>query len=161
MVKMLFMDVDGTLTDGRINISSSGELFKSFDIKDGYAIKYFLPQYGIVPVILTARDSKITEIRSRELDIKYVLQGSFEKKKRMLDLVEKLTGITVNASGCLPDVAYIGDDLPDLECLKIVEYSACPADATKEIKDNVKFISSKNGGQGAVREFIEWLVQNS
>jgi 3-deoxy-D-manno-octulosonate 8-phosphate phosphatase KdsC-like HAD superfamily phosphatase len=76
----------------------------------------------------------------------------------MLELVEELTGITVDSYGVLKEVAYIGDDLPDLECLKVVEYSACPADATKELKDNVKFISSKNGGQGAVREFIEWLI---
>lgn len=161
MVKMLFMDVDGTLTDGRINISFSGEIFKSFDIKDGYAIKHMLPQYGIIPIILTARESKITEIRSRELDIEHIIQGSFEKKKRMIELTKQLTGIIPDSSGCLKDVAYIGDDLPDLECLKMVEFSACPADAVTEIRDCVKYISRKNGGHGAVREFIEWLIQNS
>lgn len=156
-VKLLFMDVDGTLTDGKIYMGESGELFKAFNIKDGYAIKNILQEHNIVPVIITARNSAIVRNRCQELDIQHVYQGCKNKKEKILDIVAEFN-IEVDHNGVLKQTAFIGDDIVDLECIEMVEYSGCPQDATSEVKDKVNFISDLNGGEGAVREFIEWLL---
>lgn len=146
------MDVDGTLTDGKINISASGELFKSFDAKDGYAIHEMLPLFGITPVIITGRVSDIVKYRAAELGIAGVYQG-------VTDKVSKLKEIT----GDLSLVAYIGDDLNDIDCMREVKASGglvgCPNDAAKEVIALSDFVSDKNGGNGAVREFAEWITK--
>lgn len=82
--KFLIMDVDGTLTDGKIYMADSGELFKAFDIKDGCGIKDILKLYGIIPIIITARQSKILENRCKELDISYLFQGIRKKEKNLM-----------------------------------------------------------------------------
>ena len=88
MIRFLIMDVDGTLTDGKIYIGADGEVFKVFDIKDGCGIKDILPANNIVPIVITARDSKILENRCRELGISRLYQGvraKFEKLKEVID----------------------------------------------------------------------------
>lgn len=157
-VKLLFMDVDGTLTDGNIYMSASGESFKSFHIKDGYGIHDILPQFGIVPIIITARESKIVEMRCKELEIKNIFQGCKNKKNKMIEIAERY-GIKENPDGFLIQTAYIGDDIPDIECMKIAEYTGCPVDAVQQIKNIADFVAEHKGGDGAVREFIEWLVR--
>ena len=150
-IRYLTMDVDGTLTDGKINMSASGEVFKSFNIKDGYAIHEILPKVNITPVIITGRTSDIVKNRAKELGIDKVFQG-------VLDKTEALKSVTADLSR----VAFIGDDLNDLECMKAVKAAGgilgCPADAAKEVKDIADFVSNKDGGNGAVREFIDWLI---
>ncbi len=145
------MDVDGTLTDGKIYMSNDGEAMKAFSIKDGCGIHDILIPAGIIPVIITGRTSKIVENRCGEIGIKEIHQGISNK-------IEKLLSITSNLS----EVAYIGDDINDLSCMKPVREAGgkigCPADAVKKVKELADFISTKNGGDGAVREFIEWLV---
>ena len=148
-IKMLVMDVDGTLTDGKIYMGSDGEVFKAFDVKDGYAIAH-LHEVGIIPVIITGRKSKIVENRAKELNIKEVYQGVSDK-------VEKLKEVAKDNGVLLEEVAYIGDDLNDLDCMSICGLSACPNDAIDEVKSNVDFKCNKNGGYGAVREFIEYI----
>lgn len=155
IIKYLVMDVDGTLTDGKIYIGNSGEMMKAFDVKDGYAIREILPLFNIKPVIITGRKSEILEKRCRELEITELYQGVREKKALLQQLVEKY--------GCgFENVAYIGDDLNDLECMLAVKEKkglvGCPADAVKEVKDIADFISYRKGGNGAVREFIEWIT---
>ena len=151
MIKYLVMDVDGTLTDGKIYMSNDGEGMKAFSIKDGCGIHDILIPAGIIPVIITGRTSKIVEKRCGEIGIKEIHQGISNK-------IEKLLSITSNLS----EVAYIGDDINDLSCMKPVREAGgkigCPADAVKKVKELADFISTKNGGDGAVREFIEWLV---
>ncbi len=111
-IKILFMDVDGTLTNGKIYMGEQGELFKAFDVKDGYGIHEMLPQHGIIPVIITARTSKILQNRAAELDITEVYQGKHEKLETMLEIMDKFQ--------CSPaETAYIGDDLSDLPCMRI------------------------------------------
>lgn len=145
------MDVDGTLTDGKIYMSGSGELFKAFDIKDGYGINEILPRFGIVPVIITGRTSKIVENRARELGITELYQGKHEKLETMLQVMEKFE--------CVPEeVAYIGDDILDIPCMERCGLVGCPSDAIDEVKAIATFVASKEGGRGAVREFIEWLT---
>ena len=149
--KILVMDVDGTLTDGKIYMSGSGELFKAFDIKDGYGINEILPRFGIVPVIITGRTSKIVENRARELGITELYQGKHEKLETMLQVMEKFE--------CVPEeVAYIGDDILDIPCMERCGLVGCPSDAVDEVKAIATFVASKEGGRGAVREFIEWLT---
>ncbi len=147
MYKLLIMDVDGTLTDGKIYIGFNGEMMKAFDVKDGYAITTMLPKLGIVPIIITSRESEIVKNRAYELNIKYLFQGIHDK----LSLVKQI----VDQMGCeLDNVIYIGDDINDLPCLKAVGLSACPADAVEEIKRVCNYVCHCKGGCGAVRELI-------
>ena len=147
---MLVMDVDGTLTDGKIYMSANGELMKAFNIKDGYVIAR-LRDYGIEPVIITGRSSEIVKQRCTELKISEFYQGIENKSYKLRDVCEKLHVE-------LSQVAYIGDDLNDLPCMKICGYSACPSDAMKQVKDSVSYVCQTKGGEGAVREYIDYLL---
>lgn len=151
MIKYLVMDVDGTLTDGKIYMGDDGEVMKSFSIKDGYGIHDILIPAGIIPIIITGRTSKIVENRCSEIGIKQIHQGVSNK-------IEKLLSITSD----LFNVAYVGDDINDLPCMEQIKNAGglvgCPADAVQKVKNIADFICTKNGGDGAVREFIEWLI---
>ena len=149
-VKLLVMDVDGTLTDGRIYIGASGEVMKAFDVKDGYGIAHILPDLGIVPVIVTGRTSDIVAARARELSITELYQGVSDKLACLRKVAEKYAA----APG---EIAYIGDDRNDEDCLRFCGVTACPANAAEEIKPLVTYVCRKDGGRGAVREFIDWL----
>lgn len=152
-VKLLIMDVDGTLTDGRIYIGADGEIFKAFDVKDGYGIHEILPQHGIVPAIITGRKSKIVEERAAELGIMELYQGRRDKVGPLQQLLSKY--------GCGPDnAAYIGDDVLDIPCMKLCGMKGCPSDAVPEVKSICDYICQASGGHGAVREFIEWLIRS-
>lgn len=146
------MDVDGTLTDGKIYMGNDGEMMKAFDIKDGCGIHDILIPAGITPVIITGRSSKILENRCKELGITNLHQGIRNK-------IEKLLTITTDLSV----VAYIGDDINDLYCMEPIKEAGglvgCPADAVQKVVDLADFVSKRNGGNGAVREFIEWIVE--
>lgn len=149
-IKILIMDVDGTLTDGKVNMTDNGELFKSFDVKDGYAIKHILPILHIIPIIITGRYSILTEKRAQEIGIENIYQGILQKEALLPAICDKFKVTT-------QEISYIGDDLNDLNIMKCVKIAACPADAVYQIKAVSQFISTKVGGNGAVREFIEWL----
>ena len=149
-IKVLIMDVDGTLTDGGIYIGNGGESFKKFHVKDGYGICNILPRLGIVPVVITGRKSLIVKERCEELGIKNVFQGSFNKIETMQKLLDKL-GVSQE------EVAYIGDDMNDYEAMQMAGLRGCPGDAATEIKKISDYITESAGGSGAVREFIEWL----
>lgn len=148
------MDVDGTLTDGKINISERGELFKSFNVKDGYGIYKLLPNNNIIPVIITGRTSLIVEKRAVELNIKELYQNVNDKKKLVQDIAMKYH-LTVNQEGIIEGCAYIGDDIIDYSAMLMCECRGCPADAVDSIKKISNFICNNNGGEGAVREYIE------
>ena len=150
-IKMLVMDVDGTLTDGHIYIGPSGEVMKAFDVKDGYAIAHILPKVGITPVIITGRSSAIVEYRAKELKINELYQGVGDKLTKLKE-VATAHGLTAK------EIAYVGDDLNDLDCIKFCGVSACPQDAIPEVKESVSYICAHNGGSGAVREFVETLI---
>lgn len=154
-IKILVMDVDGTLTDGKIYMGNDGEMMKAFDIKDGCGIHDILIPMGIVPVIITGRKSRILEKRCVELNIVHLYQGIRNKIEKLEELLV-LFGVTYK------EVAYIGDDINDLSCMKSISMAGglvgCPGDAVKEVKKIANYICSRNGGAGAVREFIEWIV---
>ncbi len=153
-IKYLIMDVDGTLTDGKIYMGNQGEIFKVFNIKDGYGIHDLLIPKGIIPVIITGRISDSVMNRCKELGIEMVYQGISDKTAKMKELIFDISS-----------VAYIGDDLNDLPCMLCVKESGgivgCPFDAATQVKETADFISTKTGGEGAVREFIEWLLKTT
>ncbi len=160
-VKFLVMDVDGTLTDGKIYMSENGELFKAFDIKDGYGIHDILPQYDIVPVIITARTSKILANRCEELDIKECHQGCKQKYDKLISILAEYSDKD-GFEYSLKNVAYIGDDILDLKCMVPVKEAGgivgCPADSVEKVLKVANYICKRNGGGGAVRDFIEFLI---
>lgn len=156
-IKILIMDVDGTLTDGKIHISSQGELFKAFDIKDGYGIHDLLPQAGIIPVVLTGRESTIVQNRCRELGVVHCYQGCRIKEVKLIELAREFD-LCSDEQGIYHEIAYIGDDINDLPCMRRCGVIGCPANAVDAIKKIAHFVSAKDGGAGAVREFIEWLI---
>lgn len=151
MIKYLVMDVDGTLTDGKIYMGNDGEMMKAFSIKDGCGIHDILIPAGITPVIITGRKSIIVENRCAEIGIKEVYQGISNKFQKLHSIVEDLS-----------TVAYIGDDINDLSVIKTIKEAGgkigCPADAVQKVKEQADYISTRKGGEGAVREFIEWIV---
>lgn len=151
-IKLLVMDVDGTLTDGKIYMGDNGEVFKAFNIHDGLGIHELLPLNGIESAILTGRSSVIVDNRAKELEVDYVLQGVSNKRDALRELLckQKLT---------FDEVAYIGDDLADLDVMQQCALSGCPKDAVKEIREICSFVSQYSGGEGAVREFIEWMIE--
>ncbi len=149
-IKMLVMDVDGTLTDGCIYMGPDGEAMKAFNCQDGYAIAQLLPKLGITPVIITGRSSKIVSNRAAELKITHLYQGVSDKLPKLQEIAQQLG---VEREG----IAYIGDDLNDLDCMQYCGFSACPADAVPEIVQTVQYVCKRNGGRGAVREFVDLI----
>ena len=158
MLRFIVMDVDGTLTDGKIYMGQQGESFKAFDVKDGCGIKDILPQINVIPIIITARYSNILKRRCDELGIKYVFQGVHNKLKKLNQFLVEKSKVD-NCDYSLSQVAYIGDDILDLQCMIPIKSAGvgCPYDATKEVIEIATFVSKKTGGNGAVREFIEHL----
>lgn len=155
-IRLLILDVDGTMTDGKIYMGQGGELCKAFSSKDGYGIRHMLPPAGIVPVILTGRDSEIVARRSRELGIEALYQGVDDKGAKLEEL---LGGFGVGYAA----VAYMGDDLNDWPCMEAVKAAGglvgCPSDAVEAVRNIADFIAPHRGGDGAVRDFIEWLLE--
>lgn len=151
MIKYLVMDVDGTLTDGKIYMSRDGELCKAFNIKDGCGIHDIIIPLGIVPVIITGRESQIVLKRCNELGITNIYQGQKNKLNKLREIVDDLSS-----------VAYIGDDINDLPCMEAVQKCGgivgCPKDATQKVINIADFVATHCGGDGAVRDFVEWII---
>lgn len=156
------MDVDGTLTDGKIYMSGNGELFKAFNIKDGYGIHDILPLHGIIPVIITARSSKISENRFNELGVEELHQGCKNKMDKLIYILRDYS-IKDGIEYTLSNVAYIGDDMPDYNCMRSIIKSGgitgCPSDSVDDIKSVATYVCKNKGGDGAIREFIEIMTK--
>lgn len=150
-IKLIILDVDGVLTDGRISFNSKNEEFKSFDVKDGHGIK-LAQRSGIKFAIITGRWSPIVERRGRELEISEIHQNATDKLK-VFDGVLKKFGLKNE------EVAYIGDDVVDIPILKRVGLAATVADAFVYVKKEAHYITKLKGGRGAVREFIDFILK--
>ncbi|WP_300366947.1 HAD-IIIA family hydrolase [Hydrogenimonas sp.] len=151
MIKLIVLDVDGCMTDGRIIYTNEGDELKFFNVKDGFAIVNWI-RLGRDAAIITGRRSKIVERRAKELGIPHLFQGVEDKLKKLEELCAHL-GIT------LDEVAMIGDDLNDYKILKRCAISFVPNDANHRIIEIADVVLSRKGGDGAVREMIELLIR--
>lgn len=150
-IRLLILDVDGTLTDGGLYCGPQGEVFKRFSVRDGHGIM-LARRAGLETAFLTARTSQIVEARARELGIALVFQG---RKDKLQGLSEVLSAAGLEALSA----AYMGDDLIDLSAMVRCGLSGCPADACPEVRGRAHFVAGSPGGSGAVREFIEMILK--
>lgn len=151
MIKLIVLDVDGTLTDGKLYVTNLGDEMKAFNVKDGLGITQAISQ-GKEIAIITGKTSQIVTKRCQELGIKEIHQG-IKNKIATLDLILEKYSISYD------NVAYMGDDLIDLAVMKKCKLAGAPKDSVEEILNISDFISTKNGGDGAVREFIEYILK--
>ncbi len=151
-IKLLLLDVDGVLTDGRIILDNEGNEFKAFHVRDGHGIK-MVQQAGVIVGIITGRKSEVVNIRARELGIKEVFQGTHEKTAVYDSLLIKY-GFRDD------DVAYIGDDVVDVGIFKRTGLAVTVADADPSVKPHVDMVTKTAGGRGAVRELINLILKH-
>lgn len=150
-IKLVILDVDGVLTDGKIIYDSEGRELKAFNIHDGHGIK-LLHTIGIKTAIITGRQSKVVEIRAAELGITDVYQKARDKKSVYRELLNRYQLMDEN-------VAFIGDDLIDLSILKSVGFAVAVFNAVDEVKEYAHMITKRRGGEGAVREVIDFIIK--
>ena len=147
-IKLLVLDVDGVLTDGGMYYTESGDEFKKFNVKDGRALKNLSEKGFEIGIISSGFNSNIIFNRAKLFDIKLVHVGTEAK----LDMLQKWTDeLKID----MTQVAFVGDDINDMDVLEVVGLSACPADAHSKVKAIVDVVLSKKGGKGCVREFVE------
>jgi 3-deoxy-D-manno-octulosonate 8-phosphate phosphatase (KDO 8-P phosphatase) len=150
-IRLLVLDVDGVMTDGRITYTADGVEVKSFHVRDGSGIKYWQRLAGQVAIV-SGRTSKTVNVRAAELGITTVLQGSADK-------AAALAGV-LDGFGMTPDATCaIGDDLPDLPMLRSCGLAVAVADACREVRAEAHYVTRTPGGRGAVREVIDLLVR--
>ena len=145
------MDVDGTLTDGSIIYDDNGNELKRFCVKDGTGLS-IAKESGIQIMILTGRYCQATERRFNELKVDFLFQGINNKADFLLSFIKEKGYVK-------KDVGYIGDDLNDIKAMLLCDFIGCPADSCEEVKLIANYTSSKKGGQGAVRDIIEYYLK--
>jgi len=150
-VRLVIMDVDGVLTDGRIVLGGHGQEFKFFNVKDGHGI-VLLHRVGIKTAIITGRKSEVVERRAKELGIPFIFQDS-KDKLATYERLKRKAGVKDH------EVAYIGDDLVDIPIMIRAGVAVAVADAHTQVKEAAHLVTQAPGGKGAVREFIELLLQ--
>ncbi|HPI39188.1 MAG TPA: HAD-IIIA family hydrolase [Pseudobdellovibrionaceae bacterium] len=151
-IKLLALDVDGILTDCRLWMDTDGSWKRFYSIRDGLGIKR-LQEMGYEVAIITASNSEDVRARAKVLGITRFYEGAHQKESSFADLLQK-TGLKAE------EVAYMGDDLPDLPLLRQVGFAATAPEALEEVKLVVQYISKRPGGNGAVREVCEMIIKN-
>ena len=149
-IRLLVLDVDGVLTDGRLYFSPRGEELKCFDVRDGYGLKS-VQRAGITVAVISGRRSAAVEARARELGIEHVHQGIEDKRAVFGDLLERL-GLEPTAAAC------VGDDAPDVPLLEAAGLAIAVADAHDCARAAAEYVTRRDGGRGAVREVCDLLV---
>jgi 3-deoxy-D-manno-octulosonate 8-phosphate phosphatase (KDO 8-P phosphatase) len=150
-VELLLLDVDGILTDGGIILTSSGEEIKVFSVLDGMGIK-LLQEIGVEVGIVSSRTSKVVELRGKELGIELIIQGELDKLSAVESIL-KQKGLTFDS------VAYMGDDWVDIPLLKRAGLAISVPNAWPPVKDYAHYITTREGGKGAVREVCELIIR--
>jgi 3-deoxy-D-manno-octulosonate 8-phosphate phosphatase (KDO 8-P phosphatase) len=151
-IKLLLLDVDGVLTDGRIILDNQGNELKAFHVRDGHGIK-MAQQAGIIVGIITGRTSEVVNIRARELGITEIYQGRHEK-------ITVYDSILSKHAFRDDDVAYMGDDVVDVDIFKRSGLAVTVADADPSVKPHVDMVTKTAGGRGAVRELINLILKH-
>ncbi len=150
-MKLLILDVDGVLTDGRIIMDDDGREIKHFDVRDGHGIK-ILQRFDIDVVFLTGRKSSVVEHRARDLDVREVHQQIWDKVAAFEAIIQR-RGLAAD------QVAFMGDDVVDIPLQRRVGFSAAPADAEEMVRRSVDYVARRPGGRGAVREVCELILR--
>jgi 3-deoxy-D-manno-octulosonate 8-phosphate phosphatase (KDO 8-P phosphatase) len=150
-IRLLATDVDGVLTDGGMYYSEMGDEWKKFNTRDGMGLK-LLQRAGLVTAIVTQERTKLVARRAEKLAIPELHQGVMDKLATIREMADRY-GLT------LRQVAYIGDDINDLEALTAVGFSATPADGMPSVRAAVDYVCVKKGGEGAVRELVEMILE--
>jgi 3-deoxy-D-manno-octulosonate 8-phosphate phosphatase (KDO 8-P phosphatase) len=153
MIKILILDVDGVMTDGSIIYDNEGREYKKFNVRDGFGIR-LLKKMNIEVIIISGRTSSITTIRAKELGINRVYQGVSDK----LALYEELK---IKNAWNDTEVAFIGDDINDVDLMQKVGLSATTNDSFDYVKTNAKIVIPVDGGKGAVRYFIDYIINQN
>jgi 3-deoxy-D-manno-octulosonate 8-phosphate phosphatase (KDO 8-P phosphatase) len=149
-VKLLGLDIDGVLTDGGVTWDSTGRVSRRFDIKDGLGLVRFIESGGVVTII-SSSTSEVGRERLEALGITEIHTGVANKADTLREVLGR-HGIDAT------QVAYLGDDLPDLACFDLVRIACAPADAVKAVLDRADYVTAKPGGRGAVREVCDLIV---
>jgi 3-deoxy-D-manno-octulosonate 8-phosphate phosphatase (KDO 8-P phosphatase) len=149
-IRLAVFDVDGVLTDGTLTYDDHGVEYKSFHTQDGLGLK-LLQQAGVTVAVISARNSDIVTLRMRELGIKHVYQGSDNKLRVLRELLQALA---VDKS----EVAYTGDDLPDVAPMRLAGLAVAVQNAVATVKQHAHWTTTKTGGHGAVREICEYIL---
>ena len=149
-IKLIAMDVDGVLTDGRIVLGHKDEM-KFFDVRDGMGIT-LAQKAGLKIAFITSRGGKVVERRAKELRVDYLFQGCEDKAKALAEILKKEKLFFKNA-------AYIGDDIVDITPMRKAGFAATVSDAPEYIMEEVDYVSAKKGGRGAVREIVEHVLK--
>lgn len=149
-IELVVFDVDGVFTDGRIWIDTSGNESKCFHVRDGHGIKLLL-HYGIQVAVLSGRESRAVEIRMQELGVQDVLQGHIDKRAAFNELINSKS---INQG----QVAYVGDDIVDVQAMQLAALSFAVADAHPWVKEQADIVTEYTGGHGAVREVCELIL---
>ena len=144
-------DVDGVMTDGGMILDEEGKEYKVFNAKDGQGL-VMLNRAGVKTVIITAKESYMVQKRFTALGFTRIYQGQKNKEYALDEVVD-------DYELKFDEVAYMGDDLPDICILEKVSLRGCPADAVKEVREVANFVSQKDGGRGAVREFCDYILK--
>jgi 3-deoxy-D-manno-octulosonate 8-phosphate phosphatase (KDO 8-P phosphatase) len=153
VIRLLVLDVDGVLTDGRLHFGPRGEALKLFHVRDGLGIQQ-VARAGIEVAVISGRKSKMVEVRCRELGVEHVHQGAKDK----LPVLEKLCArLKIEPSDC----ACVGDDLPDIPLMRKVALAFAVADAHPDARHAAHLITKLPGGHGAVREVCDYLLAHS
>lgn len=150
-IKLLAFDVDGVMTDGSVTYDENGVEYKTFNVKDGHGLVR-ARKSGFVTAIITARNNGTVKCRAENLNITELRQGQKYKLPALEEIMAKY-----NFS--FDEVAYMGDDIPDICILEKVGLACCPNDAVKEVKTICNYVSSVNGGRGAVRELCDFILE--
>jgi 3-deoxy-D-manno-octulosonate 8-phosphate phosphatase (KDO 8-P phosphatase) len=150
-IRLVVLDVDGTLTDGRLYYGAEGEAMKAFDVRDGHGLRLLQLYGGVKLAALTGRRAELVMQRCRELSIDQVVGQSRDKGRAIEEIAQ-------NVQIPLGETAFMGDDVNDLPALRKVALSCAPADAAKEVLREVRWVSQRDAGHGAVRELCEILL---
>ena len=150
-IKLLAFDVDGVMTDGSVTYDENGVEYKTFNVKDGHGLVR-MGKSGFITAIITARNNGTVTHRAKNLNITEVYQG---QKHKINALEEIMTKYNLK----FENVAYMGDDLPDMCILEKVGLACCPKDAVKEVQEICNFKAAYNGGRGAVRELCDFILE--
>jgi 3-deoxy-D-manno-octulosonate 8-phosphate phosphatase (KDO 8-P phosphatase) len=150
-IRLLVLDVDGTMTDGRLYFGPRGEAFKVFHVRDGQGIKQ-LDAAGVRVAVISGRTSKMVSVRCRELGVEHVIQGA-EDKVAAFEKLRKRLKIEASESAC------VGDDAVDVPLMKVVKLAFAVADAHRDAVRAAHVVTSLPGGQGAVREVCDYLLE--